>query len=198
MQHPRVVWMKALAFAFCVAASAAEIRAEINLEVVHYTDQDGQRRTIDVGRKCADLWAAPDGSALAFVAIDRVTRRPKFPPIIPEAGPVIDASSIYIARRADHFTPTWVPLKPLALDGTEWAVFRRPSVSPDGSTIFFEIPDSVVIATIMSVSMNSGALQKIGVATDYCVIWSGRYSGQLILERRNSEDPQQGTLYHAT
>src|SRR5271155_2556994 len=134
MRDARIVQLKALgsagalAVALCAMARAEDVRAEIIDDTIHYTDQDGQRRTIDVGRKCTDLWTAPDGSVLAFIAIDRESKPPKSPLLAFEQGPAMDKSSIYIARGADHFIPTLVPIKPISIYGIEWAVFRRPSV----------------------------------------------------------------------
>jgi hypothetical protein len=185
-----------LAVALCTTTRAKDVRPEITDDVVHYTDEDGKGRTIDVGKKCTDLWSAPDGSILAFIAIDRESKPPKSPLLAYEQGPTIDKSSIYIARRAGHFIPTLIPVKPISMYGIEWVVFRRPSVSPDGTTLFFEIPDSMVSSTIMNMSLSSGALQTVGVASDYCVIWNGRYSGKLILQRRHiPTDPSQGVQY---
>ena len=153
-----------IAAAFCPALRAADLRAKIVSDVVHYTDQDGQRRTIDVGRKCTDLWSAPDGSVIAFIGIDQ------FDPRTPQTGPEIDKSGVYVARRSDHFAPTRLPLKPITVRGIKWSIFRRPSVSPDGRTVYFEIPDSVVSSTLISFSFSSAAVEPLGGTTDYCVV----------------------------
>jgi hypothetical protein len=104
---------------------------------------------------------------------------------------------VYVARESDGFVPRRISLKPVTIAGTQWRVFRRPSVSPDGKTIFFEIPDSVVGSTIMSRSLTREALQTVGGASDYCVIWGGAHSGQLILQRRHVpvEDASHGVQY---
>ena len=179
-----------IAAAFCPALRAADLRAKIVSDVVHYTDQDGQRRTIDVGRKCTDLWSAPDGSVIAFIGIDQ------FDPRTPQTGPEIDKSGVYVARRSDHFAPTRLPLKPITVRGIKWSIFRRPSVSPDGRTVYFEIPDSVVSSTLISFSFSSAAVEPLGGTTDYCVVWDGKYSGRLLYQRRYiPEDATRGVEY---
>jgi hypothetical protein len=71
--------------------------------VVTYTAEDGRKKTIQVGMKCVDLWVAPDESVIAFVAVER-----ERPPQTQEMEPLIEESSIYIARRSDHFRPVHV------------------------------------------------------------------------------------------
>jgi hypothetical protein len=122
---------------------------------------------------------------MAFVAIEQGRTPPRNPILGYDTGPIIEQSSIYIARRSDHFAPRSVPLKPIKILGREWFVVRHPSVSPDGKTIFFEVPDSVVSSTIMSTALSSGVLRQISDATDYCVIWDGEYSGGLLMQRRH-------------
>jgi hypothetical protein len=55
---------------FVSLAQSASIQATLDNGVIHYTAADGQRKAINVGTKCADLWVAPDESVIAFVAIE--------------------------------------------------------------------------------------------------------------------------------
>jgi len=44
------------------------VRPTLSNGVVTYVAEDGHRHQIQVGKKCADLWVAPDESILAFIA----------------------------------------------------------------------------------------------------------------------------------
>src|SRR5258708_4431597 len=66
--------------------------------VITYAGEDGMPRQIEIGKRCADLWVAPDKSAFAFIAIDRFGGWE-------DSGETVAASTLYIARRADHYAP---------------------------------------------------------------------------------------------
>jgi hypothetical protein len=182
--------LRVSAFLITLSATAlsAEFRAHIRNGSVSYTDELGRRGAISVGKECTDLWTSPDGSVMTFVAIEQAGT--------PGEIPSIERSSIYIARRFDHFTPLRLRIKPILLYGVKWSVFRRPSVSEDGQTLFFEVPDSVVSSTLMSMSLTSGVLKQVSSDCDYCVIWHGAHSGDLLLELRYLPvDPHRGVSY---
>ena len=67
--------------------------------------ENGKPAAIHSGRRCADLWAAPDGSAIAFIGIDEV--RPDRVGSLPgePAEFLIERSSVYVARRSGRFDP---------------------------------------------------------------------------------------------
>jgi hypothetical protein len=143
--------------------------------VVTYSDARGERRMIDVGRRCADLWVAPDESVIAFIAIDASDDTGPDP--IGDGLPFILASSIYVARRADGFAPVRVHQDPVLIYGRTWTVFRAPRVSQDLGTVYFSVPTSITSGTLLSVQVSTGQDTTLGPATSYCVAWGGRGEG---------------------
>lgn len=179
-----------------IAVRAGDSWATVTNGVITYTLDDGKTKTIDVGKKCTDLWTDPDGNVMAFIAIEQEKTPPRNPSLGYDEGPTIEQSSLYIARRSDHFAPLRLPVKPILIYGREWSVMRRPSVSPDRMTVLFEVPDSVVTSMLMSLSLNSGVLQQIGDGSDYCVIWHGAHAGGLLLQRRYVRDDANPGVSH--
>lgn len=133
-------------------------------------------RLFDLRKRCTDLWVAPDESIITFVAEER-TRVLEPSESARGESPAIDQSSIYIARKYDDFAPALIVSRSFLIEGRSWSVVRNPRVSPDGRTLFFEIPYTMTTSRLMSVSLASGEYHTLGDATDYCVIWSGQYSG---------------------
>lgn len=179
----------------CGAAIAAQSSAQpmppkLSNGVITYTTSTGKQGFINVGRKCADLWVSPDQSVIAFIAIDKESGHS------PDNRPVIEKSTIYIARQSDHFAPIRVRLRPIVINGRLWEVVRNPRISPDHRTMFFEIPYTITTSKVMSVAQPSTAYKTIGDATAYCVNWGGKRSGDLLLQRRHfSDDPSTGVVY---
>jgi len=178
---------------------AADLRPEIKDGVVNYTNEDGQRRTIEVGKECIDLWVAPDQSVLAFAGIER-TSTPPTDPRVAQLGfhqaPLVEETSLYIAWRSHNFAPQQLEVKPVSVFGQQWSEFRRPSVSPDGQTLYFEVRDSETSSTIMAMSLRSGVLHQVLDASNYCVLWGGAYSGEVLLQIRYlPTNVHQGVIY---
>ena len=162
--------------------------------VVTYTGENGQRKEIQVGKKCSDLWVSPDGSIIAFIAIEKAQ-----PPTAHEVEPFIEESSIYIARRSDHFKPIHLAVK-VQIDERIWRVVREPKVSPDLATIYFFVPNTMTTWKLMSTAIPTGPYKTIADATDYCVVWGGDHSGDLVLLARHdpeptAKDPAPGVTY---
>src|SRR5579872_7219396 len=111
-------------------AYAASLEVALVDHVITYTDDNGHRQRIDVGKPCDDLWVAPDESAFAFIGVDEYDDFP---------GPpyrVVLASTVYIARRSDHFTPK--PIANVVRSGPgEFHELHFPSISSDGKYVFF-------------------------------------------------------------
>ncbi|HKV81634.1 MAG TPA: hypothetical protein VJP02_26035, partial [Candidatus Sulfotelmatobacter sp.] len=105
--------------------------------VVTYSSSDGKERQIAVGKPCADLWTDPDENVVAFIAVEK--QRPAWGGA-PE--PYIEQSSVFVARRSDGFRPTRIGID-IEIDGLRWKVAREPRVSPDYSTLYFFVPDTM-------------------------------------------------------
>ena len=75
---------------------------------------------------------------------------------------LIEKSSVYIARRAAGFVPALVASKPIKIHGRSWSIFRGPNLSPDGNTLYFGVPDSMVSSTIISRTLSDGQLGASG------------------------------------
>jgi hypothetical protein len=161
--------------------------------VVSY-EAGGQQHIINVGRRCTDLWVAPNQSVIAFVAIER-TRALRPSELARGEEPVIEQSSIYIAYRDRGYVPELIVAQPFIINGRSWSVLRHPRLSPNGGTLFFAIPYTMTTWRIVSLTFPS-EYRMLQDATDYCVVWEGQYSGSLILQQRYMpEDRNQGVGY---
>lgn len=156
--------------------------------VISYTEEGGERKTIDVCKPCSDLWVSPDESIIAFIGIDEGPVEHVGP--FTTVGPNILASRIYIAMGTDHYRPVRVNVGPVVVDGTEWRVLRHPSLGPDLKTLYFEIPYAATSWLLMSITLPAGPPQALdGTTIGYCPMWGGRYSGDLLMMRRRFPDP---------
>lgn len=172
-----------LAFALAVLLLAAgtwgeSSRPSLTNGVISYRAGDGRRRDIQIGRRCADLWVAPDGSVIAFIAIEKA-----FPGTGNGPEPFIEESSVYVAWKADGFRPVRIDLKRIVLNGMSWKIVRSPSVSPDGKMLYFSVPFTMKDSKLFSVSLPNGDNRPLTDEVSYCVVWGGRYAGDLLLLR---------------
>lgn len=154
---------------------------------ISYTSNDGRRKNIEIGKRCDDLWVAPDESIIAFIAIDKA-----FPGTDSGPNPFIVESSLYIARKTERFRPARVNLKEIVVDGKPWKIVRYPSVSPDLSKVYFSVPYTMKDWKLMSVSLPDGANIAISDEVTYCIVWGGHYSGDLLLLRNVYEPTNEG------
>jgi hypothetical protein len=168
-------------------ASGQTSHPSLSKGVISYTADDGRRKEIRIARRCADLWVAPDESVIAFIAITKV-----FPGMEKSPDPFIVESSLYIARKADGFRPIRVYLKRIVLDGEAWKIVRCPSVSPDHQTVYFSVPYTMKDWKLISVSLRNGAISMITDHVTYCVVWGGRYSGDLFFLKYVYEPTDKG------
>lgn len=179
-------WRSALLFWTLLAAldvQAETVHPTLSNGVVSYVGEGGQRREIQVGKKCADLWVAPDESIIAFIAIDKAQ-----PANANNGEPFIEESSIYFARKSDQFRPVHIVLKKLLIAGRVWTVVRQPSVSPDLKTVYFSVPFTMTSWKLLSTSLTTHAYTIVGNADSYCVVWGGEYSGELLMQVRREEN----------
>jgi hypothetical protein len=168
-------------------AASASIRAE-SLDaslvngVVTYRADDGTRKRLDVGKKCTDLWVAPDESALAFVGID------KSHGFYNDGEPFIEASTVYIARKADQLVPVRVGVTSVRVAGRNWGVFLHPSLSPGGEFVFFlvEAGNSWIL---FGHNLQTKKTDEIGWGVmDYCTFWKGSRAGEVLVRQRYLSD----------
>jgi hypothetical protein len=183
----RLVFLLLLAFPNVWAQTA---RPKLIDGVISYTSQDGQQKTIQIEKKCSDLWVSPDESVIAFIAIDRETASQN------DQEPSIEKSTVYIARRDNHFMPIRLSEESVFIAGRQWQIFRNPRVATDRKTAFFEIPYTETTSRVVVATTSSKTYRVIGDASTYCVVWGGTHSGQVILQRREIlNDPSTGVLY---
>src|SRR5438093_1565222 len=84
----------------CIALTAGSAQGQNTSPIL--TDgaityfEAGQRKQITVGKTCADLWVSPDGSVIAFIAIEELRSFGQF-------SEGIEQSSIYIAKKVEGF-----------------------------------------------------------------------------------------------
>jgi len=164
----------------------------LNDGVISYIAEGGQRTIIATGERAADLWVSSDGAVIAFIGIAKQT---------PDASgltlsPLIEESHVYTARKADQFAPHRVPLKPIPINRRSWTVFRDPKAAPDLKSVFFSIPYTLTTSRVFRASLNTGDYEPIGDATDFCVVWGGGHTGDLLLQERSiPADPSTGVVY---
>ena len=158
------------------------LRPTLSNGIVTY-EENGRRKEIQVGKKCADLWVSPDESVIAFIGIEKAQ-----PATAHEIEPFIEESSIYIARKSEHFKPVHLAVK-VEIDARTWKVVREPKVSPDLATVYFFVPNTMTTSKLMSTTLSTSLYEMIADATDYCVMWGGDSSGGLVLLSRHDPEP---------
>jgi hypothetical protein len=171
-----------LLISIAVQLQGQAFRPTLSNGIVSY-EEDGRRKEIRVGMKCSDLWVSPDESVIAFIGIEKAQ-----PATTHEIEPFIEESSIYIARKSDHFKPLHLAVK-VEIDGRTWKVVREPKVSPDLVTVYFVVPNTMTTSKLMSTMLPTSPYKMIGDATDYCIMWGGDSSGDLILLSRHDPEP---------
>jgi len=184
---PSLVRVVVLLSTPCLAADFSFVLKD---GAISYRTETGVARSIRVGRKCTDLWVAPDGSAIAFVAIDK-EQSAENDLLNYEQEPLIERSRLYVARKSNGFLPVLAASAPVTIEGRQWHVLRSPSLSPDGKQVYFSVPYTMTTSRIFVVDLRSGARQTLGDATDYCIVWNGDYSGSQLIQRRSL--PQEAT-----
>jgi len=180
---PTVLW-----FLSAIALADEPTRPSIKDGVITWTDEGGHVRKIEAGARCADLWVSPDGKTIAFVVLGQVV--PPSGSLLPwERGTVmIESSSIYIAHLREQFSPVRVVSGSfrLGLPNAETSsIARSPSVSQDGSTVFFIVPSGGATGLLMSKSLRTGELRSLVDVVTYCPLWGGSASADLLLMRRH-------------
>jgi hypothetical protein len=162
----------------------SDFRPRLNDGIVTYVGVDGRQKTLEVGARCADLWVAPDETLIAFIAIVRERTFSRNPRLDYDEDPLIEESNIYIARKSNQFRPVRIHLKPIVIGGRSWSVVRNPTVSPDEKMVYFTVPFTMTTSKLFNVSLLSGGLSTLGDTINYCVIWNGKYSGELLMQQR--------------
>jgi hypothetical protein len=161
------------------AAPTRSLRATLVDGVISYTSEDGTRKRVEVGKRCSDLWVAPDESSFAFIAMERSHGFQH------DGEPFIVASSIYIARKSDRFGPVRLPVTSVKAANSDWEVFQRPSISPDGTTVFYAAPVYNSSSLIFAYNVETKTNRQFGSGIDYCPIWTGQDSGSILMWQRN-------------
>ncbi len=169
-------------FLFAMQDWGEGLRPTLSKGVVTY-EENGRRKEIQVGKKCSDLWVSPDESIVAFIAIEKSK-----PATAQEIEPFIEESNIYIARKSDHFKPVHLAVK-VEINGRTWKVAREPKLAPDRETVYFFVPNTMTTSKLMSTTLLAGSYKALADATDYCVVWGGDHSGELILLARRDPEP---------
>jgi hypothetical protein len=158
--------------------------------VVTYETQAGRRATVNVGTKCDDLWVSPDGRAISFIAIEQAK-----PGSSNEIGPFIERSSVYFGLRSQDFKPLGVAAKP-TINGMVWNVAREPKLSPDLRSVYFLVPNYMTSLQLTRTAVRGDSYERIADVSEYCVVWGGKYSGDLIiLVAHDSEQSGGGVTY---
>lgn len=186
-----VLLARAPTILFMATASlhAAALQVALADGVITYSDQTGVRRAVNVGKRCSDLWVAPDDSMLAFIAIEQ---SPGF-----EYGePVIGASTIYIARKSSGFVPARIGVSHVEAGGRDWSAFRFPSVSPDRRHVFFfPVIGAGAPFVIFAYDLATQKAEEVGPGIGYCTVWRGRDAGSIWVWRYLAPPDEAGECY---
>jgi len=167
-----------------IEAPAQDPHATLSGGIVTYTTRTGTRTRMQVGAKCSDLWASPDGAAITFIGIEKET------PAAPgEIGTFVERSTVYVALRSDDFKAVAVPASPM-IEGRVWHVAREPKVSPDLKSVYFLVPSFMTSLQLTRTAVSGRRYEPIADVSDYCIIWGGDYSGDLVI--LTSRDQQVG------
>ena len=151
--------------------------------VITYLASNGERAKIQIDKPCADLWVSPDESVIAFITLDKVETGFETAPF-PQGTSYeqLIQSSIYIAKKSDNFKPVPITLKPIYVRGDQWKIVRQPSLSPDLKTLYFVVPTYMTSWSVLSTKLPLGSNRTLtDLEEGYCVIWGGKYSGDLLL-----------------
>jgi hypothetical protein len=104
--------------------------------------------------------------------------------------------SIYIARKAENFAPVRISVTSVRIDNSDWSDFLKPSVSPDGSTVFFMVS---LFQRLMLFSHDLKTKKNVAIGSlvvDDCTIRSGVNAGSVLMLQRNfGEEPDGGFGY---
>ena len=143
--------------------------------VITYRAPSGRAAKIQVGTNVRDFWVAPGGEAVAFVRIERL--RALGPG---EVEPLVERSRIYIGLRSQGFRPFRVPSEP-SINTKVWHVAQEPKLSPDLKSIYFLVPNYMTSLQLTRSSIHGAAYERIADVSEYCVVWGGSHSGDLIV-----------------
>ncbi len=175
------LWLGTFLLGGC--SKAAPAKPTLRAGVIHFVES-GQERVIPLDKPCADLWVSPDERVIAFITVQEAAFGTEN-----AADPAIDESSVYIARKAEHYKPLRLPFPQVVIGGSVWRVFRSPSVSPDQKTVYFSVPVTMKDWKLMRFPLAAGPPRELFDQSEYCVIWGGAYSGSL-LTLENVYEPQ--------
>jgi hypothetical protein len=158
-------------------AAAGVLHAAITDFAVTYSDEDGTAKKIDVGKRCADLWVAPDESALAFIAIEAGTG------LLDHGEPDITKSTIYITRKSNHFLPERIAAEGAMVKDLPPSPFRYPSLSPNQTLLFFSMDDGGEW-TILAYDRRINTVETLSRGRAYCTVWEGPFAGAVLVYQR--------------
>ena len=169
------------------SSKAESLRPVIESGVISWTDDSGKRKKLEIGSRCADLWISPDEGTIAFVALEQLEPNNGTALQWEKGTMFVASSSIYIATRSSHFAPVLAVRGSfrIALPHLEYSsILRSPSLSEDGDTVFFRIPYGGATGLLMKKSLTTGKISRVIEMVEYCPVWGGSASGDLLLMRR--------------
>jgi dipeptidyl aminopeptidase/acylaminoacyl peptidase len=145
---------------------------------LYYTD--GQKQTLQLtsGGADSDPSLSPDGRTVIFV------RRTAIP-----AGFIEPMNLHPVRSEICLISATGAGLKvvfggTIAADDHTYATFSDPHLAPDNRRAYFLIHLAVVEFGLVKLDLGDGRAQMISPSLDWHVIASGRYAGDLLVQRR--------------
>jgi len=146
---------------------------------VYYVDEQKRTRQLTNDGADSDASLSPDGTTVIFVhrtAIPAGFAEPKNLHPVRNQICLVDVSGRRGLKVVFDATIT--------VDNHNYATFSEPHLAPDNRHAFFLIDLAVVEFGLVKLDLGDGRAQMISTALDWRVIASGRYAGDLLVQRR--------------
>jgi hypothetical protein len=146
---------------------------------VYYTDEQKQTRRLTSDGADSDPSLSPDGTTVIFV------HRTAIPAGFTEPTNLHPVrNQICLIDAAGRGGLKVVFDAAITVDDHRYATFSDPHLAPDNRHAYFLIHLAVVEFGLVKLNLGDGQVQMISPALDWHVIASGRYAGDLLVQRR--------------
>jgi len=172
------------------ANSTSAARVDAREGNIYYIGANGHARQITMAGTDSDPSLSPDGRQVVFV---RKTSSPAGFAEPTDLHPM--QTEIRIADVAGTGGSHLVFGRPVVLHNAEYATFSEPRLAPGNRYVYFLIHYSVVEFGLVRLNLASGKASMISGALDWYVVDAGRYSGDLVVQKRKTYPEGSNALY---